>query len=292
MIDIRPSRPEEAEAQKKLWQLAFGDDPRYIDWFYQCCWQPENMLLLLEDDQLLSMLALLPHELTLPGGERAKAYYIYALATDPSARSKGYGRQLLHYVDFHLTARGADCVTVVPAEPSLFKFFGTVGFSTAFSTRKVELMRGETRAAQPEDTVSPISPEEYNAIRERLLEGTPSVHYGVELIRYQEGMGRLSGGGLYRVVAEGVEGCAAVEYVDADSVLFKELLLPAAQLPRALAVFAGMLPGRRCRVRTPAGWDGLPGSYIQPFGMIKWYHRDKARLWREDTKGYMGLGFD
>lgn len=118
MIDIRPSRPEEAEAQKKLWQLAFGDDPRYIDWFYQCCWQPENMLLLLEDDQLLSMLALLPHELTLPGGERAKAYYIYALATDPSARSKGYGRQLLHYVDFHLTARAPTVLQWCPPSPA------------------------------------------------------------------------------------------------------------------------------------------------------------------------------
>lgn len=292
MIKIRPSRPEEAEAQKKLWQLAFGDDPRYIDWFYTCCWQPENMLLLLEDDKLASMLALLPHELTLPNGDTASAYYVYALATDPAARSKGYGRQLLHYVDFHLAARGADCVTVVPAEPSLFKFFATAGFTTGFYTRKVELLREEASQPQPEDQVELASPQVYNTIRDRLLEGTPSVHYDTELIRYQEGMGKLSGGGLYRVVAGGVEGCAAVEYVGEDSVLFKELLLPVAQIPRALAVFSRLLPGRRCHVRTPACWDGVPGSYIQPFGMVKWYHLDKARLWQEDTKGYMGLGFD
>lgn len=292
MIDIRPSRPDEAEAQKRLWKQAFGDDPRYIDWFYDCCWHPENMLLLLEDGKLASMLALLPHGLTLPNGEEAKAYYVYALATDAAVRSKGYGRQLLHYVDFHLSARGADCVTVVPAEPSLFKFFGTVGFTPGFSTRKVELLRDESREPLPEDRVTPATPEEYNSIRNRLLTGTPAVTYDLELIRYQEGMCRLSGGGLYRVEAGGVEGCAAVEYVDEDSVLFKELLLPCQQLPRALAVFARTLPGRRCHVRTPACWEGLPGSYLQPFGMLKWYHPDKARLWQEDTKGYMGLGFD
>lgn len=292
MVDIRPSRPEEAEAQKQLWQQAFGDDPRYIDWFYTCCWRPENMLVLLEDGKLASMLALLPHQLTLPGGELAQAFYVYALATDSAVRGKGYGRQLLHYVDFHLSARGADCVTVVPAEASLFKFFGTVGFSTGFSTRKVEILRHEAGEPNPADKVEPVSPEGYNLIRNRLLEGTPSVLYDTELIRYQQGMSSLSHGGLYRIVADGTEGCAAVEYVDEESVLMKELLLPTEKVRRALAVFSQVLPGRRCHVRTPASWDGLPGSYIQPFGMIKWYHPQKARLWQEDTKGYMGLGFD
>ena len=292
MIDMRPSGPDEAEEQKRLWKQAFGEDPRYIDWFYQCCWHPENMLLLLEDGKLASMLALLPHGLTLPNGAEATAYYVYALATDAAVRSKGYGRQLLHYVDDHLRALGADCVTVVPAEPSLFKFFGTVGFAPGFSTRKVELLRDESKEPQPGDQIFPATPEEYNAIRNRLLTGTPAVTYDTELVRYQEGMCRLSGGGLYRILAGGVEGCAAVEYADEDSVLFKELLLPRQNIPQALAVFAQILPGRRCHVRTPAYWEGLPGSYLQPFGMLKWYNPDKAALWQEGTKGYMGLGFD
>ena len=42
MVEIRPSRPDEVQIQKELWQAAFGDDPRYIDWFYQCCWRPED----------------------------------------------------------------------------------------------------------------------------------------------------------------------------------------------------------------------------------------------------------
>ena len=292
MIEIRPSRPGEAGAQKALWKAAFGDDDRYIDWFFTCCWKAEDMLLLLEDGRLVSMLALLPQTLTLPDGSQASARYVYALATDPAARSQGYGRQLLHYVDFYLRQWGTDCVTVVPAEPSLFKFFATVGFAPFFSTRKLELLRSMSRPLQPGDMAEPVEPEAYNAIRDRLLEGTPSVRYGTELIRYQQGIGRLSGGGLYRVVADGVEGCAAVEYVDPDTVLFKELLLPPAQLPRGLGALEAVLPGLRCHVRTPACWDGMQGSYLQPFGMIKWYSREKERLWGEDTRGYMGLGFD
>ena len=75
------------------------------------------------------------------------------------------------------------------------------------------------------DRAEPVEPGEYNAIRRRLLEGAPAVDYPEELIRYQQGMGRLSGGGLYRLSVDGAEGCAAAEYTDGESVLFKELLL-------------------------------------------------------------------
>lgn len=291
MTEIRPARPEDLPAEKALWKTAFGDEDRLIDWFYDCC-GAEHMLLLLEDGVLASMLALLPHGLTLPGGGDARCAYVYALATHPATRSRGCGRQLLRAADGYAAERGASCVTVVPAQASLFKFFSTVGFTSAFYHREVELLREETVPARPEDRVEPVSPPAYNALRDRLLSGLPAVRYDETLIRFQEGLGRLSGGGLYRVEAGGVAGCAAVEHLDGESVLFKELLIPPAQMSRALAAFAAVLPGRRCFVRTPAAWEGMRGGSIQPFGMLKWLDGAPARRWREDTLGYMGLGFD
>ena len=94
------------------------------------------------------------------------------------------------------------------------------------------------------------------------------------------------------VVAGGMEGCAAAEYTDGESVLFKELLLSPDKMGRGLAALERVLPGARCYVRTPALWDGMKGSYLQPFGMIKWYSAEKRALWGEGTHGYMGLGFD
>ena len=209
MLEMRPGRPEEVPAQKALWKAAFGDEGRYIDWFYECCGASADVLEVVEEGRLASMLALLPQTLTLPGGGTASGWYIYALATDPGARSKGYGRQLLRFVDGYLAERGADCVTTVPAEPSLFKFFGTVGFAPCFSTRKLELLKSMLQPAAEGDRAEPVEPGEYNAIRRRLLEGAPAVDYPEELIRYQQGMGRLSGGGLYRLSVDGAEGCAA-----------------------------------------------------------------------------------
>ena len=99
MLEMRPGRPEEVPAQKALWKAAFGDEDRYIDWFYECCGGSADVLEVVEEGRLASMLALLPQTLTLPGGGTASGWYIYALATDPGARSKGYGRQLLRFVD-------------------------------------------------------------------------------------------------------------------------------------------------------------------------------------------------
>lgn len=70
--------------------------------------------------------------------------------------------------------------------------------------------------------------------------------------------------------------------------LFKELLLSPDKMGRGLAALERVLPGARCYVRTPALWDGMKGSYLQPFGMIKWYSAEKRALWGEGTHGYMG----
>ena len=102
----------------------------------------------------------------------------------------------------------------------------------------------------------------------------------------------IEGGFNYLNALFGAEGCAAAEYTDGESVLFKELLLSPDKMGRGLAALERVLPGARCYVRTPALWDGMKGSYLQPFGMIKWYSAEKRALWGEGTHGYMGLGFD
>ena len=48
----------------------------------------------------------------------------------------------------------------------------------------------------------------------------------------------------------------------------------------------------RYHIRTPAFWDGLPGSYTQAFGMIKWYDMDLHAKYFAQQDAYLGLGFD
>lgn len=292
MIEMRPSKPEELELQRRLWKLAFGDSDDHIDFFYQNCASSQDMMVLLDDGVLCSMLALLPVTVALPDGKRAKGSYVYALATDPDARKKGYGRQLLHYADFYLKEHGMDCVTVVPAEAGLHRFFDTVNYMECFSTRKLELLASAIGPSGPGGSLTPVGAEEYGALRETLLAGTFHASYDGRLVAFQEGISRMSGAGLYRIELEGTAGCAALEFTDGKSLAFKELLLPPEHLAGAVSLVKEHLPAERYYVRTPAFWDGLPGSYIQPFAMIKWFDPNLQRAWLEEKNAYFGLGFD
>ncbi|NCB62252.1 MAG: GNAT family N-acetyltransferase [Clostridia bacterium] len=291
MIEIRPAKSEEMEREKELWKLAFGDDDGYIDYFYQK--RPiGDTLVLLEDGVLWTMLALFPVEVVLPDGKRLKSSYIYALATHPDARKKGFGRFILSYVDFYLKEQGMDCVTIEPAEAGLHRFFGTVGFSECFTSRKVEIMSYMAGKSTEGDTIAPATPAEYRSIRERLLEGSLYVSYDEDVLGYQKGVSENTGGGLYKLTVDGVEGCACAEFTEEETVGVKELLMPKAQMARAAALLAEALPAVRYHLRTPALWDGLPGSYPQAFAMIKWYDPALEKAWRDQSRGYMGLGFD
>lgn len=291
MIEIRPARPQEGARQKELWKLAFGDDDAYIDYCYDHG-DLSQMLVLLEDGVIYTMVALFPVSLALPNGERVSSSYIYALATHPDARKKGFGRFLLNYVDFYLKEKGVSCVTIVPAEVSLHKFFATTGFSQCFATRKVELLPEMVGPAGTGDALEPISVADYNRRREELLAGQLHVVYSDRLVDYQRGLGEMAQGGLYRVRVAGVSGLCAVERPDQDTVVAKELLLPPQHMAGAAALLARDMPARRYHLRTPPFQDGLSGSYLQAFAMIKWYDPELERAWRETRRGYMGFGFD
>ena len=122
MTGLRLSRPEDLPAQKALWKEAFGESDGDIALFYDTCGRPEELLLLWEDGALVSMAALLPHTLGLPGGGEVRAAYVYALATAKACRGRGYARRLLAEADGRLRARGMACATVVPAQPGLHRF--------------------------------------------------------------------------------------------------------------------------------------------------------------------------
>lgn len=291
MIEIRPAQPGEVARQKELWKLAFGDDDAYIDYFYEHA-DASQVLVLLEDGVVWTMVALYPVTLSMPGGRSAASAYIYALATHPDVRKKGYGRFILSYVDFYLKEKGMDCVTIVPAEPSLYKFFGTTGFDPCFSTRKVELLHTMVGSPGDGDVLTPVSPAEYERIREAYLSDTLHVSYGEGLIDYQRGLSQMAHGDLYRLTVDGVEGVAAAEYLDDDTVMVKELLLPPAKMSGAAALLCAHMPAVRYHLRTPPFWDGVSGSYLQAFAMVKWYDPALEKEWRDHHRGYMGLGFD
>ena len=291
MTEIRPARPGEAPRLTALWQQVFGDSREAVDAFFRS-YRPEDFLVLTEAQQIVSMLALLPMSLMAPSGAAASAWYVYALATDPDRRGLGFARRLLRETDAYLRQRGADCVTVVPAEPSLHHFFGSTGFQPCFALQTWALTPPPFPPEQAEAVLGPAEADAYNAIRAALLEGRPWVRYDTPAIQFQQSISRLSGAALHMITLDGTCGCAAVERADPHTILCKELLIAPGLTERAAAVLAAAYGAARCLVRGPA-WQSVPaGGTIQPFGMVKWYREAQAAPWAGETQGYLGLGFD
>ena len=84
----------------------------------------------------------------------------------------------------------------------------------------------------------------------------------------------------------------AGEALPSMRLLAKELLIPTDKMAKAVETIAKEMEASRYHIRTPAFWDGLPGSYTQAFGMIKWYDMDLHAKYFAQQDAYLGLGFD
>ena len=116
--------------------------------------------------------------------------------------------------------------------------------------------------------------------------------YTDQMISFQQIGSHLAYGDLYKIEIDGVVGCAAIEYVQKRRLLTKELLIPTDKMGKAVETIAKEMEASRYHIRTPAFWDGLPGSYTQAFGMIKWYDLGLHSKYFAQQDAYLGLGFD
>lgn len=278
MVRMRTSTLTDRPGLCRLWKLAFGDSDAYIDCFFAACPDPERVLVLEDTRGLQAMAAWFDMPLVSADGGQWPGAYLYAVATHPDRRGRGYAGRLLAWAGEWLWARGFACLTTVPANTSLHRFFAGNGFSEQFSHVERELVPDMTIVPAP---LGAVGADEYGQLRERQLTGRAYVGCDGAGLAYQQAVCRLSGGGLFRVGS----GCACVERAGETAVV-KELLAPAEEYPAILAALAREVSAARWLVRTPcaSGQEGMP------FAVVRWLEERPAQ-W-EENGGYFGLAFD
>lgn len=273
MAECRHALPGEREQTHRLWQQVFGDEPQAQEVFYDLC-APQGPLVLVEAGQVACMLALTPVELTLPGCTASRGTYLYALATRPDCRGKGYAARLIACAAAWTQEQGMDFVCTVPAQPSLFTFFSKNSFTPAFYHLRVPL------PAPQAGPVEPLTPQAYGALREELLGNIPHIVYSPGQIAFE---GQLHGA-LYRLDLAHGPACAVVEDWG-DHAVVKELLCLPGDGEEGARRISHLCRGRG-ELRTPCGRaEGLP------FGAIRWLH-EPPTPWQQLARGYLGLALD
>jgi hypothetical protein len=123
------------ESIKVLWNECFGDDDEYIDFYLKKRFNEENMLVIREDGKVVSMASFLPATLKC-GEEYMPVRYVYAVATLPEYRKRGYAAEIIK------TASDAfkEPLVLQPENESLKKYYKGLGFGEYFrvETWKIE----------------------------------------------------------------------------------------------------------------------------------------------------------
>jgi ribosomal protein S18 acetylase RimI-like enzyme len=122
-MSLRALTPREVSS-RALWHDVFGDEREFIDLFMTEVYRPENMLVCEEQGRVVSMLHIV--DITTDYGPTA---YLYAIATDPAYRGRGYAKELISKAIGLARERDYKAVMLIPSEPSLVEYYQRFGFS-------------------------------------------------------------------------------------------------------------------------------------------------------------------
>ena len=114
----RPSRKGDENALKALWREVFGDTDEYIDAFFQNVYQPGMASVIEEDGTVVAAAYAVPF-----GAVR----YIFAVATRPEYRGRGYGRAVV------FAAAGGEPAYLCPAQSTATGFSSSSPLPGSFS---------------------------------------------------------------------------------------------------------------------------------------------------------------
>ncbi len=248
---------------KQLWQTVFGDAEAYISLFFEHRFAPRNTMVALFEGAPVAMLYLLPITIR-QNNIDYDARYIYAVGTHPDFRSQGLSGRLLAATHARLTAAGVALSLLVPAEPSLFDYYGARGYKTEFYRKTVAC------TAPPDGPAAVLTPAglpDLLALRDRAF-GQSGLYarWDAGALDYQQREAALLGGETLAFSAP--EPGYALCYPAGEAVLVKEWT-GTALYPAVLNAIAARYGRDKITLLLPADFDAE--SEARPFAMTKWY---------------------
>lgn len=294
MIEIRLAKDGEVDQLKKLWKTCFGDEDTYINLYFDYKYKPEETAVLLWDREIVAMTTMIPAHMVMANGEVFNISMLYAIATHPGFQGKGLSTRIMDFCHTHLKSQNKDHSILVPAQESLFDFYGKRGYKDGFYIREVTLT-GDTVSEflehqQRKAVMSPIAADDYNKRRRGMLEGYPYVDYAHAEIAYQKKLCQQYGGDLYALDIGDATGCAVVERISPEEVLIKELLVPDDLVKESIREIAIALAARIYHVRMPVFLGEPLEGVTRHFGMAKNYGQEDRVF--AGASGYLGIAYD
>ncbi len=106
-------------------QVFYEDTEKFVDYYYACKIQDNEILASEEEGQIVSMLHLNPYQMIVNGYE-LKSNYIVAVATHKDHRHRGYMRMLLEKALKDMSCQGMPFTFLMPVNESIYAPFDFV----------------------------------------------------------------------------------------------------------------------------------------------------------------------
>ena len=251
MDEIRIERAENADqpALHRLWGQVFGDGPETVQTFFDRFPPEAAGWVARKGDAICAAAYLLPGGWLLTETGMQAAGYVYAVATDPAERGKGYAGALLRaMIDF--ADQRALLLYTRPAEASLFPWYAAR--MEAEQVGCVQELEFSAEPGVPEMEIRPLEAPEYQARREALLGAKPHVLLPEALLRVQKRYSGDAGGGLFAVG----DGCCACEMRE-GKLFVPELLTPDSE-DAAMQALLARFGAAQGVLRRPSDRGGTP----------------------------------
>ncbi len=292
MIEIRTSKKTDIPSLKSIWKICFGDDDEYIEFFFTNKYVDENTYVLTLDGICAAMLTVIPVKTETPAGMAFDSAMLYAIATHPKYKGRGYSTELMEYTAKSLSEKKIYSLILVPAEESLFNFYAKRGYKAIFSVRECfyhnEDINISWKSTYKCDLFS-VDTNEYINLRNQQLQGKFFISYGPEEISYQKKLSLLSGGDLFKIVCGNSTGCATIERVNSKKIIIKELLISDDFINDVLVKIATVFPADLYVARFPFFKGVNTNGNIRPFGMIRYLGNVNET---DIPEGYLGFAYD
>ncbi|MGN1318039.1 MAG: GNAT family N-acetyltransferase [Lachnospirales bacterium] len=113
---------------RELWDIAFPEDKDFNDYFFDKVFDIKNVLVLKENNKILSMVQMIPFEIK----DFGSVTYIYGAATFPYARGLGKMNKLLNKSFEYDKKFSRKASILIPAKKSLFDYYKKIGYKSCF----------------------------------------------------------------------------------------------------------------------------------------------------------------
>ncbi|KAF0195345.1 MAG: N-acetyltransferase GCN5 [Bacillota bacterium] len=283
------------EALLAIWQVCFEEQPAPVRYFFETYFEPHNCLVYEVNDEAVAMVHLLPAQIV-HNNSLIQAHYIYAAATLPEHRSKGYMSTLLNHAAEVGAKRGDEYSFLLPSQSDLYRYYGRLGYVPYFQTRFVTLSNGELRAlaagGRKSDLV--LNCQQVKSLRNsHIVACDGSVLWGEKAISYAVGISKLYGGQLICSQAGEQFGYALCSATHKENCTVVEIVADEDASADLLATILLQVPAQTYRFRLP-GFSSLFAQQgeVSTQGMIKPLLHNDGLSTTKSGLPYLGLTLD